>query len=655
MKENEKLIKKMQELIAEINQHNYSYYSLDNPTIADAEWDKLYDELLKLEIQTKIILSDSPTQRVGGEILKGFKKHTHKVPLYSLNKCNNFEDLKSWVNDVKTKVPKASFSVESKYDGLTISVTYKNGKLISAATRGNGSVGENVTAQVKTIKTVPLKIDFKGELIVQGEGVMKLSNLKKYNETAKDPLKNARNAVAGAIRNLNPKVTATRNLDVVFYAITYIEGKSLKSQQTEYEFLKANKFYVAKNFNLYSKFEAIKKHIENVDKTKANLDILTDGIVIKLNETSARNELGYTAKFPRWAIAYKFAAEELSTKLKDVIWQVGRTGKITPIAILDPVELAGATVKRATLNNFGDITRKGIMLNDYVFVRRSNEVIPEILGTARTTKESVKIKKPVFCPSCNSVLVEDGANLFCRNIYDCEEQIKDRIAHFASRDAMNIEGLSSKTVETLYKELKLRSVTDLYKLKVEELINLEGFKEKKANNIINAIQKSKTPELSKFIYALGINGIGTKASKDLAKKFKTLQNLMYATKDELISLHEMGDITATNIIEYFENPVSDWLINDLKYVGIEIKPEDKIEANKRFWGKKIVLTGSLQNYGRREMTDLIEKLGASVTSTVSKNTDMVVAGENAGSKLVKAKSLGVSILTEKELISLIKG
>ena len=652
--EKENSLKRMKELIEQINEHNYNYYSLDTPTISDAEWDKLYDELVNLEQQSNIVLNNSPTKRVGGEVIAGFKKHKHETPLYSLNKCTNFTQLEDWVKDIKTKVKNASFSLEHKYDGLTISLIYKNGELVTAATRGNGTIGEGVTAQVKTIKTVPLTIDFKGYLIVQGEGIMKLSNLKRYNKTATEVLKNARNAVAGAIRNLDPKVTASRNLDVIVYTISHIEGAKLKTQQEEYEFLKRNKFLVAKDFYLYSDFEKMQKHIEKIDKTKNQLDILTDGVVIKLNSIEDRIDLGYTAKFPRWAIAYKFAAEELTTKLNDIVWQVGRTGKITPIAHLEPVELAGATVRRATLNNYGDILRKGIKTNSYVFVRRSNEVIPEVLGLARVTKESTEVEKPVYCPSCGSILVEDGANLFCRNVYGCEEQIKDRITHFASRDAMNIEGLSGKTVEAMYEKLKVKSVSDLYQLTKEELLKLEGFKERKATKIIKAIEKSKTPDFAKFIYSLGISGIGTKASKDLAKKFKNLQNLMLATKDELMSLHDFGEVMADNIIEFFKNPTSDWLINDLKFSGIEIKEEEHTTSSKALWGKKIVLTGTLENFSRKDLTEMLEKMGANVVSTVSKNTDFVIAGEQAGSKLAKANALNIKVYSEKEFLDKLK-
>jgi len=654
MEQDNFLLLRMKTLIEEINEHNYNYYSLDTPTISDAEWDALYDELLQLEHKTGVIFDNSPTKRVGGEVLAGFKKHTHEVPLYSLNKCTVFDELTEWVDDIKQKVSTAQFSVEHKYDGLTISLTYNNGRLIIAATRGNGVIGEDVTSQVKTIKTVPLHIPFKQKLIVQGEGIMKLSALKNYNKTANEPLKNARNAVAGAIRNLDTSVTANRNLDVIVYTISYIENKNLLTQQEEYDFLRENKFLVAKQFYLKNTATEITTQVEQFEKEKDSLDILTDGVVIKLNNIKDRTDLGYTQKFPRWAIAYKFKAEELTTKLNDIVWQVGRTGKITPIALLEPVELAGATVKRATLNNYGDITRKNIKIGSYVFVRRSNEVIPEVLGLARDTKESIIIKKPTNCPSCASNLVEIGANLFCKNVYGCEEQIKDRITHFTSRNAMNIEGLSEKTVKAMYEVLNVKSVSDLYQLTKEELLKLEGFKEKKANKIILAIKNSKTPEFSRFIYALGIPNIGTKASKDLAKKFKDLEQLKLATKEDLLGIHDFGEIMAENVVEYFKNPTSDWLLNDLKFVGIKVKEQEKNEHAKVLWGKKIVLTGSMQNFTRKELTETLEKMGANVVSSVSKNTDFVVAGEDSGSKLTKANELNVKVYDEIAFLELLK-
>src|SRR5574344_594553 len=448
-------MQKMKELVKLINYHNYNYYSLDSPTISDAEWDKLYDQLLALEKETGIVLPDSPSQRVGGEILSGFKKYTHEITLYSLEKCNTYDRLKAWYEDVKAKDKKAQFFVQYKYDGLTVSITYQNGVLINASTRGNGFVGEDVTAQVKTIRTVPLKIDYKGKVVVQGEAIMKLSELEKYNKTAIEPLKNARNAAAGAIRNLDTKVTASRNLDVIFYSINYIDNTDIKTQVEMHQFLKDNKFNVEKKWQVFDNYDEIENAVREIDETKKNLDFLIDGAVIKLNDIGERKLFGYTAKFPKWAIAFKYEAQEMSSRLNKVTWQVGRTGKITPIAEIEPVELAGATVKRATLNNYNDILRKKVKLYDYVFVRRSNEVIPEILGVARETPESQQIEKIKFCPSCNDKLSEIGANLFCLNTYACPEQIIGRLTHYASRDAMDLVGISDKTAEQFYKVLEI--------------------------------------------------------------------------------------------------------------------------------------------------------------------------------------------------------
>ncbi|MBO5884516.1 MAG: NAD-dependent DNA ligase LigA, partial [Clostridia bacterium] len=395
-------MQEMEQLVELLNKYAYEYYVLDNPTVSDGEYDKLYDRLVALEKETGVVLPQSPTQRVGDTVLDGFEKVSHKVRLYSLDKCQSTTELESWVNSVKEKEPNANFTLEYKFDGLTVVCTYKNGIFVSAATRGNGSVGEDVTNQVKTIKSVPLTIDFKGELIVQGEGMITLSNLKKFNDKyPQESLKNARNAVSGAIRNLDAKQTAKRNLDWFCYNVCYAEDKSFKTQEEMMEFLKSNKFKVSP-YKVFDSAKDIIAEVEKVDKEKSSLDILIDGMVLKLNQTNLRDDFGYTSKFPKWAVAFKFAPQELSTLLKNVVWQVGRTGKITPIAEIEPVELAGATVNRATLNNYGDIERKNVEIGSRVFVRRSNEVIPEILGVAEHFDSSIKIEKPTHCPCCNS-------------------------------------------------------------------------------------------------------------------------------------------------------------------------------------------------------------------------------------------------------------
>lgn len=648
-------IKRIKELITQLNKYNYYYYVLDNPIIADREYDAIYDELVALEKETGVVLPDSPTKQVGDTILEGFKKFTHITKLYSLEKCNNFEELESWVNNITNTYGKQTYSLEYKFDGLRISITYENGRLVTAATRGNGYIGEDVTQQVLTIKSVPVTIPYQQKIVVEGEAMIKLSDLAEYNRTALEPLKNARNAAAGAIRNLDPRVTGSRNLSMFFYGIPYIEGKTFDTHIEIMQFLKDNGFPVYDYQKIVSNIDDIEREIDDIDRTKKNLDILIDGAVLKIIDLKVREKLGFTAKFPKWAVAYKFEAQELTTTLNNVVWQVGRTGKLTPIGEVDPIELAGATVKRATLNNYGDIVRKGVKINSKVFVRRSNEVIPEILKVASIDDSCYDIVKPTICPSCGTPLIEDGANLFCPNYYGCPDQIDQRIDHYASRNAMNIEGISEKTIEMLRTTLNLHSVVDLYHLDKEDLKKLDKFKDKKSNNLINSIEKSKTPKFSNFIYALGILGVGEKTAKDLAKKFKNLDELKSATIDQLISINDIGQVIAQNIVDYFLDPNQLKLISDLLDSGVDIQYSNMdTTTNPNFTNKTIVLTGDLNNYTRTELTNLLESFGAKVTSSVSKNTDLVIVGDNPGSKFNKAKELGITIMYEPELIEKLK-
>ncbi len=647
-------IKRIKELITEINKYNYYYYVLDNPIIADREYDFIYDELVKLEKETGIVLPDSPTKQVGDTVLEGFKKHTHISKLFSLDKCNNFEELETWINGINKVYGNIDYTVEYKYDGLKMTITYENGDLVCAATRGNGYVGEDVTNQVLTIKSVPLKINYKQKVVVEGEAMMKLSVLNEYNKTALEPLKNARNAAAGAIRNLDPRVTGSRNLSMFFYGVPYIEGKTFKTSVELMDFLRENDFPVYNFFKIENSVEKIEEQINFIDKDKKNLDILIDGVVVKVNDFSIREKLGVTSKFPKWAVGYKFEAQELTTTLNNVSWQVGRTGKLTPIAEVEPVELAGATIKRATLNNYGDILRKGVKINSKVFVRRSNEVIPEILKVASVDETCYDIVKPIHCPSCGAELVEIGANLFCTNYYGCPEQIEDRINHYVARNAMNIEGISGKTIELLRENLGVKSVVDLYKLTKSDLLTLEKFGDKKADNLINQIEKSKNPKFSNFIFALGINGVGEKTAKDLAKHFDSLTELINADVESLTQIDEIGEVIGQNIFEFFNDEKQINLINDLLELGVKIEyPTLKITENDTFTGKTVVLTGDLEHFTRSELTAKLEEFGAKVTGSVSKKTNLVIVGENAGSKLNKAKELGVKIMYEPELIELL--
>ena len=477
---------RMRELVDKLNKYAHEYYVLDNPTVSDKEYDKLYDELLSLEKATGEVLYDSPTKRVGGEPISAFKKHKHIERLYSLDKATTEEQIYAFDKRINKSDENLTYTVEYKFDGLTICLTYDQGRFVCATTRGNGVEGEDVTAQVLTIKSFPLSISYKGKIEVQGEAIMRLSVLEEYNKTAVEPLKNARNAVAGAIRNLDPKVTEKRRAEIMFYNVNYMDTNTLKSQVECVEFLKKEGFKVHPFLRVCNGISDVMSAIKEIENNRKILDILTDGAVVKLNDFSLREKLGYTDKFPRWAIAYKFEAEEVTTILKNVIWQVGRTGKLTPLGILEPTELAGATVKKATLNNYGDLTRKGVMVGARVLVRRSNEVIPEILGTTEVFPNCLEVKKPQICPYCLSDLVEVGANLFCPN-KQCRPRVIANLTNFASKNGMNIEGFSEKTAGLLFDKFGVKSFSDLYRLNREDVRNLEGYKDAKTDNLFSAI------------------------------------------------------------------------------------------------------------------------------------------------------------------------
>lgn len=640
---------RMKELVKLLNKYAYQYYVLDEPTVADVQYDALYNELSALEKETGIVLPDSPTRKIGGDPIKEFAPHKHIKKLYSLDKCNSYDELREWSEKIKKVAPDAVYTLEYKLDGLTLCLTYENGYFKGAATRGNGEVGEDVTAQVSTIKSIPLSVPYKGVFEAQGEGIMRLSALKKYNETAVEPLKNARNGVAGAIRNLDPKVTASRNLDIIFYNVNYIEDENIASQRENIDFLKRNSFKTDMLF-VTSDIEEIIKKIDSVDRK--SLDFLIDGMVIKVDDLALRERLGYTDKFPRWAIAYKFEAEETTTILEDVQWNVGRTGKLTPLAILEPVELCGATIRRATLNNYDDIQRKKVKIGSRVFIRRSNDVIPEILGVSEDNGGK-EIPVPTVCPACGSDLVRDGAHIYCPNEGDCPPQIIGRLTHFAEKDCMDIRGVSEKSIEGLHEKLGVRFPTDLYSLTRDDLARLDGFKDKKIDNFLASVEKSKSVPLDRFINALGIENIGKKSARDLAERFGSISELMKADEATLVEVDEIGDIVAESITSYFGK--HGWLIEKFKEIGIDPKFNVVKPTGGVLTGKKLVLTGTLPTLTRTEATELIEKAGGTTSSSVSKSTDYVLAGENAGSKLDKARSLGVKIITENELLAMING
>lgn len=661
----------MERLVEQLNQYNYHYYTLDQPLVSDKEYDALYDQLTALEAETGIVLPDSPTGRVGGELLKGFEPHRHLAPLWSLDKAQTEEHLINWnnrvirlIDDYNSKnsdnpLPSPTYVVELKFDGLTLNLTYTDGKLVQASTRGNGVVGEGILAQVKTIKSVPLTIPYReGTIEVQGEGIMNLSVLAKYNETAAEPLKNARNAAAGALRNLNPRTTAERKLNAYFYNVGYSDNIQFTDHRQMMDFLKDNRFKVNTYIEYFDDFTQVMKALGQIQERRDSLDYLIDGAVIKVTDMRTREVLGYTDKFPRWAIAYKFEAEETTTILESVSWNVGRTGKITPLARVEPVELAGVTVQNCTLNNVGDIERKNLKfaLGTRVFIRRSNDVIPEILGKVTDEQDGGEIVFPDTCPACGFPLEQRGAHLFCNNRFDCKPQIVTRITHFASRDAMDIETLSDKTAEQLFEELDIHEPADLYEITFEQLVKLERFGEKKANNLLDAINKSKGRDLASFLYALGIPNTGKSTTKVLADHFRDLKAIMSATQEELMQLPDIGGIVAESIVTFFADPFMQAGIHKMLELGVEAKaPEERSAVKDSFFtGKTVVLTGTLHQLSRDEATDRLEALGAKVTGSVSKKTDLVIAGEKAGSKLTKAKDLGIPVIEdENEFVRLL--
>ena len=644
---------RMEELIREISKASYAYYVLDDPYISDMQWDRLYDELRQLESDTGIVLPDSPSRKVGGTTLKGFEEHTHINRLWSMDKVQNFEQLDAWIARTEKLAGKSDlqYYVEYKFDGLTLNLTYDGGELVQAATRGDGVKGEAILPQALTIHSVPKKIPYKGLMEVQGECIMRLSTLEKYNKAHPEaPLKNARNAAAGALRNLDPAVTASRHLDAFFYQIGTIENPPYKTQPEMLDFLRENGFQVSPYLGSGTGREELEECIRKIGAERSSMDWLIDGVVIKIGDSALREQMGFTEKFPRWAVAYKFEAVEAVTKVLDVTWELGRTGKLTPLAHLEPVDFYGVTVRKATLNNLGDIQRKDVAIGCNVWIRRSNDVIPEIMGRAGEIQPGEKpIEKPETCPACGSTLVSRGAHLFCMNRKSCRPQAVARIAHFASREAMDIEGLSEKTAGQLYDQAGIRETADLYRLTPMDFLMLDGFKEKKAANLSESLEKSKHCELDAFLFALGIPNIGRKTARDLAQAFGSLDNLKKATAEQLTALPDIGEIVAGSVTEYFSFPENNALIGAMLAAGVQPKePEHAGEGV--FSGMSIVVTGTLPNLSRKQAEDLIRSCGGNASSSVSKKTAFVVVGEDAGSKLAKAQNLGIETIDEAELL-----
>ena len=642
----------MRALVDRLNQTAYAYYVLDDPLISDKQWDELYSRLQAMEKETGVVLPDSPTHRVGGEPLKTFEQHRHITRLWSMDKVQSLDALGEWIDRTERLAGRSdlSYYVEYKFDGLTLNLTYRDGHLVQAATRGNGEVGEAILPQARTIRTLPLSIPYKGLLEIQGECIMRLSALEAYNRTAREPLKNARNAAAGALRNLDPAVTASRNLDAFFYQIGTIENPPYDSQPGMLDFIRQNGFQVSPYLGTPHSRQEIMDCIREIEEARPTLDWLIDGVVIKVGDFALRREMGFTEKFPRWAVAYKFEAEENVTRLNKVTWELGRTGKLTPLAHLDPVDFYGVTVQKATLNNWGDIQRKRVAIGADVWIRRSNDVIPEIMGRVGEPSDTeTPIVKPDRCPACGSVLIERGAHLFCMNRQSCRPQAVQRLKHFASRDAMDIDGFSEKTADQFYDGLGVRDPADLYHLTRDQVRAVDGFKDKKTDNFFAALEKSKHCSLDAFLYAVGIPNVGRKTARDLAAVYGSLERLAAADMDSLTAIPDVGAIVAQSIVEFFSFEENRTMIRRLLDAGVQPEAVQKAEGGV-FQGMTIVVTGTLPTLKRTEAEDLIRARGGNASGSVSKKTAFVVAGEAAGSKLTKAQSLGIEVIDEAEFL-----
>lgn len=646
------LTAQMRPLVDRLNEAARAYYYSAEPVMSDKDYDAMYDQLLRMERESGLTLPDSPTHRVGAEALTAFEPHTHITRLWSMDKVQSIEALDEWVKRTEKLAGRSdlTYYVEYKFDGLTLNLTYRDGVLIQAATRGNGVTGEAILPQARTIRSVPLTIPYKGLLEVQGECIMRLSALEKYNETASEPLKNARNAAAGALRNLDPAVTASRRLDAFFYQIGTIDDPPYDDQPGMLAFLRENGFPVSGYLGRPHDRDSLLACIRDIEAARPTLDYLIDGVLIKVGDFALREQMGYTDRFPRWAVAYKFEAEETTTTLREVTWELGRTGKLTPLAHVEPVDFYGVTVRKATLNNFGDIQRKRVAIGAQVWIRRSNDVIPEITGRVGEPAEGeTAILPPTHCPACGSPLVARGAHLFCMNRASCRPQAIARMTHFASREAMDIEGLSEKTIAQLYDQMDIRDCADLYHITLEEALTLEGFKERKGQKLLKALEASKHCTLDAFLFAIGIPNVGRKTARDLANTFGTLQKVQEATLEQLVSIPDVGDVVAQSVAEFFSFPENRRMVERLLAAGVT--PQEAAgKAEGVFSGMSIVVTGTLPTLSRKDAEDLIRSCGGTAASSVSKKTAFVVAGEAAGSKLTKAESLGIDVIDEAELL-----
>ncbi|MCR1954844.1 NAD-dependent DNA ligase LigA [Clostridioides mangenotii] len=658
--------KRMNDLIKEINYHNEKYYNQDQPEISDYDYDKLMRELISIEEEhPELKKVDSPSNRVGGAPLDKFNQIVHMTPMLSLANVFSEEEIRSFDKRVRDLAGKdLEYVVEFKIDGLSVGLTYQDGELKNGSTRGDGVVGEDITKNLMTVKTIPLNIDEKRELIVRGEVYISKEDFEKVNEQQDDLglqlFANPRNLAAGSLRQLDSKLTAKRPLDIFVFNLENIDNFSIKTHSGSIEFLKEQGFKVIENYKVCKSIDEVIEHINYWSENRDKLRFEIDGMVIKVNDIEAREAMGNTAKSPRWATSYKFPAEKKTTKILDIVVEVGRTGTITPSAILQPVRLAGTTVSRATLHNEDYIKEKDIKINDTVLVQKSGDVIPKVLEVIEKdrTGEEIDFIMPDKCPAClePTVRLEGEAAVKCINM-SCPAQIRRGIIHYVSRDAMNIDGLGESIVTLLLNQGLIKDISDLYYLKKEDIVNLERMGDKSANNLLNSIEASKKNDLWRLVNGLGIRFIGTKAAKILSDNYKNLDELIDAKVDDLNNLEEFGNIMSSSVVEFFNEDKNIEVIDKLKKAGVntESLKDDFDDITKIFDKMKIVLTGTLPTLKRNDAKDLIEKRGGKVTSSVSKSTTFVLAGEEAGSKLTKAEELNVKIVDEnyfKELLEL---
>jgi DNA ligase (NAD+) len=655
---------RVQELHEQLNRYNYEYHVLDKPSVPDAEYDQLMKELIDLETQFSALrTNDSPSQRVGGQVLDAFEKVEHRAPMLSLGNAFNEQDLRDFDRRVRQAVgDEVAYVCELKIDGLAVSLRYENGYFVQGATRGDGTVGEDITANLKTIRSIPLRLPEPLSLEARGEAYMPKKSFEKLNEVkaaqGEMPFANPRNAAAGSLRQLDPKIAASRNLDLFLYAVADAGNTGIESHSDGLNFLDKLSFKTNANRQKCATIDEVLQYIENWVGKRLDLPYEIDGIVIKVDKFHQQQELGTTAKSPRWAIAYKFPAEEVITRLVGIELNVGRTGVVTPTALLEPVQVAGTTVKRASLHNEDLIREKDIHIGDYVVIKKAGDIIPEVVNVIvdRRNGEEEEFHMPTHCPECSSELVrlEEEVALRCINP-SCPAQIREGLIHFVSRNAMNIDGLGEKVITQLFKEQLVHDVADLYRLTKEQVMALERMGEKSADNLIQAIETSKGNSLEKLLFGLGIRHVGAKAAKTLAQHFGTMSALKAATYEELVAINEIGDKMADAVVTYFQQPEVLELMQGLESFGVNMeykgpKPVQAEDIDSYFSGKTIVLTGKLEQLSRNDAKARIEQLGGKVTGSVSKKTDLVIAGEDAGSKLTKAQELQIEVWDENRML-----